>query len=141
LYFFPGEGFDENPKSPAYAAWVANLKRGPRGILIYHPNGADPMNPKQLGLEFLTDVLGGLIAAWLLARVVGSYAFRAFAVGAVGVFGWVMISASYWIWYGFPADFSLAQLADAFLSALAMGLVIAKLVKSPALSRGASPAA
>ncbi|MFN8178290.1 MAG: hypothetical protein U0167_10185 [bacterium] len=141
LYFFPGEGFDENPKSPAYAAWVAKLRSGPRGLLIFHPKGAEPMMPSQLLLEFLADVGGALIAAWLLARVVGSYAFRTTVVAALGIFAWLSISASYWIWYGFPGDYSLAQLADSFLGWLVVGLVIARMVSPPALPPATPPTA
>lgn len=129
FYFFPGEGYNEDMKGPGYAAWVAKLRNGPRGVLVYHPEGSDPMPPQLLLLEFLGNLGGSLIAAWLLLQLPGSYSNRVLAITLLGVFSWLGITASYWIWYGFPADFSLAQLVDGTLQWLIVGLVLAKMVK------------
>src|SRR5262245_30413863 len=134
FYFFPGEGHDQDMKGPAYAAWVAKLHAGPRGILVYHPEGAEPMSPHLLLFEFLTNVAGSVIAAWLLLLIPGTYGTRVLATTSMGVFSWVGITASYWIWYGFPADFSLSQLVDGTLQWLIVGLVLAKMVRPRAVT-------
>jgi hypothetical protein len=128
FYIFPGEGHDASPKSPEHAAWEERYRKGPRGVLVYQPQGSAGMSPLQLLYELLSNIAGSLVAAWLLLRVTGSYGGRVLAMTSLGVFAWLATSASYWIWYGFPADFSLAQLLDGVVQWFLVGLLAAKIV-------------
>src|SRR2546427_4577685 len=47
LYFFPGCEMTGRTKEQE-AVWTAKCKAGPVGLLLYDPNGREPMEPKQL---------------------------------------------------------------------------------------------
>jgi len=59
--------------------------------------------------EFAKELAQSLLAAFLLSlTLLTGYFARAgfvFLIGAVAVLG---TDASYWIWYGFPTDYTLA---------------------------------
>ncbi len=57
---------------------------------------------------------------------------RVLVVGLLGLLAWLSISASHWIWYGFPTAFVGAELIDQVVGWLVTGLVIAKIVPRPA---------
>jgi hypothetical protein len=90
------------------------------------------MSPRQLLTELGADIVLMLLAAFLLAQAagaLGSFLGRAFFVAALSLFGWLDIHISYWNWYGFPTDYTLATLVDALVGYLLAGLVLAWLVK------------
>lgn len=84
------------------------------------------MEPRQLIWELVTDILGAMVAAIVLSYTVAPYLRRVVLVGALGLFGWLSISISYWIWYGFPASYILAEGIDQVVGWLLGGLVIAR---------------
>lgn len=129
LYFFPGMDMSKSMTTEEQNAWNAKYKAGPVGLLLYHPSGGDAMSPKQLGAEFLTTLICGLIAAFILASTVGSLSARAMLVGFIGLFAWVAISVSQWNWYGFPFKFILVDGLDQVIGWIAAGFVMAKIVK------------
>ncbi len=131
FYIFPLMGDPSKATEEEQAQWAEKYRTGPAGILVYRPLGGEFSFPRLLVVELLTNVLAALIAALLLARIVGSYLQRVLMVAALGVFAWLSISISYWNWYGFPTSFILAEGLDQFLGWLVAGLVIAKIVPSP----------
>lgn len=132
LYFYPGMDMTKSPTAEQQAAWEAKYKAGPTGLLLYLPTGSEPMGPKQLLIEFLTTVLCGLIAAYVLASAVGSLLHRAALVCLMGLFTWLAISLSQWNWYKFPFDFILLDGLDQVIGWLLAGLLIAKMIKPAA---------
>ena len=58
FYFYPGMDMAHDVSAEEQAAWAERYKAGPRGILIYHPTGAEPMGPGML----LTVLLSGALA-------------------------------------------------------------------------------
>ncbi len=71
FYFFPG--LDRSPnltkeqKAAVEKAWGEKYLAGPRGILVYHPDGEAPMSPRQLLLQLAAEIVAALVAAFLLA--------------------------------------------------------------------------
>jgi len=126
LYFFPGMNPSDTSKE-AQEAFAAKYRTGPAGLLVYRPIGGDVLSPRQLVTELLTNILGALLAAWVVARTRGTYLQRAVLVGSLGLFAWISISLSYWNWYGFPTAFICAEGIDQVVGWLLGGLVIAKL--------------
>ncbi len=112
-------------------AWTARYRAGPAGLLLYQPSGGEPMTPRQLIIEFLSTVLCGLIAAFILASTVGSTGCRALMVASVGLFAWLAISVSQWDWYAFPAAFIALDAIDQVIGWLLAGLVMARMIKPP----------
>lgn len=131
LYFYPG--FDmKNATDEERAAWEEKIKTGPSGLLLYRPSGGEAMSPRQLGSEVLSNVFAAWIAAIVVAMISAPFGRRVLIVGLLGLFAWLSISASHWIWYGFPTAFVGAELVDQVVGWLLAGLVIAKIVPRPA---------
>lgn len=141
FYFFPfyeeSPGMTKEQKEAVQKQWGEKIKAGPNGILIYHPQGQEPLSPKQLGTEFLSNVAAALVAAFVLSKAAGSTSSlpaRALLVGLLGLFASLDINISYWNWYGFPGSYTLAATLDAFIGWGLAGLAMAGIVKTPATS-------
>ncbi len=109
--------------------WLEKVKQGPVGVLIVRPSGGEAMSPRQLGTELATNVVSALLAAILLTSVRSGYWGRVLFVTLLGVFGFLTISVPYWNWYGFPADFTVAESIDQVVGWFLAGLVLAAIVR------------
>ena len=134
VYFFPAMPMDRELTADEKAAWEAKYVRGPTGIVVYQPRGAEPMAPWNLLIELLTDVVSALLAAVLLSLTVVRYWTRVLFLVLMGVFSWVVVSIPYWNWYRFPGDFTLAAGLNQLLAWFVAGLVVAAIVKPKAAS-------
>jgi hypothetical protein len=130
MYMFPG--WDMSKAEPEEEAWYEKHRNGPAGILIYKPKGGEAMPPSMLINEFITNFLAVLIMAFVAASLTGSYGRRVLLLTLFGFFAWFSISASYWIWYGFPAAAVIAEGIDIIVGALVASLVVAIMVPAPA---------
>jgi hypothetical protein len=124
LYFFPWV----DPKDPQMMQKMnAALKTNPSGLLLYHPPGhgmSDMAGP--MIAEFIKEIVQALIAAFLVSlAMLPSYWGRVGFVTLIGVVAAITTNVSYWIWYGFPADYSLAAVFIEFVDYAAAGLAIA----------------
>ena len=127
LYFFP---WTDMKSSDAMAQVEEKLKVNPSGLLVYHPPGAGGMTAQMLIIEFVKEVIVSLIAAFLLAQTaLAAYAARVGFVALTGVAAGLTTNVSYWNWYGFPADYTIAYAAIEIIGYLAAGLAIAALLK------------
>lgn len=129
LYLFPGFDMSRKQSKAEKEAWAAKYRRGPVGLLVYHPQGQQPLAPGQLLTQLITDVIAGTIAAFLLTQVVASFGLRVLLVALLGLFSWVEVSLPYWNWYGFPAAFTAAEGIDQVVGWSLAGLVLAAIVK------------
>lgn len=137
LYFFPGMGGPRARQDPAAVQeWERKYMAGPSGLLVYHPRNDKPaMSPVRLLRQFGFGVLAGLVAAFLFSRALGSLRSLPARVGFVALLGVLptcMVGLPYWNWYGFPARYMLASLADQVIGFAVMGLVLAAIVRAPA---------
>jgi hypothetical protein len=131
VYLFPGS----DPSGEATAEFMQKWERGPSGFLVCHPEGLPGMSVRLLGIELLTNIAAALIAAFLISRSLGSltsFFSRFFFVFVIGFVPFFSVDASYWNWYGFPAAYSLASLADQVIGFGLAGLVMAKMMKPAA---------
>jgi len=133
FYFFPGLGMPHNTADEAATkAWEEKYRRGPVGVLVYQPQGAEVMSPGQLLTELASNILAMLIAAYLLVQAAGnlaSFGARVMFVGLLGLLASAAILISYWNWYGFPTDFMLAGALDEVLGFSLAGTVLAAIIK------------
>jgi hypothetical protein len=126
LYFYP---WVDPRKSDAMAEVTAKLKTNPSGLLIYRPPGGGGMTASMLIVEFAKEFAVSLIAAFLLARsTLAAYAARAGSVALIGLAATLTTNVSYWNWYQFPTDYTLASMATEFVGYLAAGLAIAAIL-------------
>ena len=136
FYFFPwreeSPGATKQQQEATMKQWQEKYMAGPTGILIYKVHGEQAMSPRLLLTELGADIALMLVAAFLLAQAagaLGTFLGRALFVAALSLVGWLDIHVSYWNWYGFPTDYTLATLADAFIGYWLAGIVLAWLVK------------
>jgi hypothetical protein len=136
FYFFPGmgqtSGMSKEQSEAAQKEWFEKIRTGPNGILVYQPQGAEALSPKQLIIELCTNIAAGLLAALLLAFAVPSlpgYGGRVLFVTALGVLAVIMVNVPYWNWYGFPTNFTLCELADQVIGSALAGAVMAAIIK------------
>lgn len=107
-------------------AWTEKEKTSPFVFAVVAPPdpNAGGMG-RQLGLQFLSNLLAALIVAWLLAATAWTLATRAIAASAFGIFGWLVVAVPQWNWYRFPMDFTTGILLDLAIGWLLAGFAIA----------------
>ena len=122
LYLFPMPSGGSAPSSSAATA--------PGGFLVFNPKSATSMAPKNLIVEFLTELAEGLIAAWLLAQTaILGFAARVGFVTAVGLVAAITTNIPYLNWYSFPLDYTLAYSVIELAGYFVAGLVLAAILK------------
>jgi len=120
-----------DPKDPQMMQKTAELmKTEGAGIFVYappHAPGGDPTNmAPMLVVEFLKQFVQALIAATLVSMMVGaSFTTRAGAVTLIAVSAGIATNISYWNWYRFPLDYTLAQVLMEVIGGVVAGLAIA----------------
>jgi hypothetical protein len=125
LYIFPGIDMSRNPTEEETKAWTEKYVQGPTGLLVYSPGGEQPMMPRQLSSELLTNILAGCIAAWVVSLTAAPFGRRVLLVTLLGVFAWLSITVSYGIWYRFPHAYVLGEAFDQIGGWLLGGFAIA----------------
>lgn len=136
LYFFPGFGLGHHPKpdemKAGMAAYGEKLKTSPWGIVVYHPPGSGTTDmTRDLVGEFVIELIAVSIAAWLLLSAgISGFANRVAFFGAIGAISAIATNASYWNWYGFPLDYTLAygfmQIVGFLLAGVGVALIAKK---------------
>jgi hypothetical protein len=123
LYYFP--------QADGSGKLRPEQENGPWGIVVFHPNGASTMMSRQLVNECILNIVQALMAAFLLSLAPGltGYLSRAGFVVLAGLIAGMGMSVEYWNWYGFPANYTAATIADKFIGFAIVGLVAAAFVK------------
>jgi hypothetical protein len=102
------------------------LAASPSGLLIYRPPGGRAMEPRQLLAEFVLELFECLAATALLSMtVLSGFVRRVGFFAGLGVLAAVVTNGSYWIWYGFPAAYSLTAMLVEFVKFVAAGAAVA----------------
>jgi hypothetical protein len=121
LYLFPMNMAEEQ----------ASAATGPGGMLIYNPHAAMGMEPKNLIIEFVTELAEALLAAWLLSMTaIAGYGMRVAFVTGIGVVGAIATNVPYWNWYTFPLDYTLAAMFVTIVAFFVAGLAMAWWLKA-----------
>ncbi len=103
-----------------------SVAAAPGGFLVYNPKSPMSMQPSNLVLEFVTELVEAILAAWLLAQTaLTGFVQRAGFVTVVGVVGAIVTNVPYWNWYTFPLTYTLAQIFVTVVAFLVAGLAIA----------------
>ena len=127
LYFLPGLHRSQYNDEAARKGWAEKARRG-FAIVIYQLSGEE-MTSGQLATEFVSNLFVALLAALLLSHIGGSFLSRTLAVGMMGLIGGMDVYVSYWNWFKFPTDYTLAVMFDQLIGFLLMGAVLAWIVK------------
>jgi hypothetical protein len=114
----------------------ARFRRGPTGMILFHPSGGAPVSGSKLALQFTSELLASVLLAYLLSWLAAPPLVRALAPAAMGAFACLSVSALYWNWYGFPTPFFLAQCADKVIGWALAGSALTWLTRAtPTASR------
>jgi hypothetical protein len=120
LYFFPAIAGSD---SKAMKDQQAKMQLGPSGLLAYRPPGAAGVSLRQLLTEFALEVVESLLAAFAISVAAG-VARRLGVVVAIGLVAALSTNFSYWNWYGFSWDYTLANVVTELLKYVFAGLAI-----------------
>lgn len=133
FYFFPGTGIPNPTHSQRMAAMqekAASHYSGPGGILIFHPTQSLDLNPAKLLTEVGTNIVQVLLAVFLLGQTsLTSFAARWRFVTAAGVLAAISTNVSYWTFYGFPGNYTVAYICTVAMGFVFAGLVVAAMVR------------
>jgi hypothetical protein len=116
--------------APDYMHQKTSAARGPFALIAFNPSSPTGLSPAQLGLEFLSELVEAIIAAWLLSQAaIAAYGARVGFVTGIGVVAAILAEAPYWTWYSFPLDYSLANAVLQIVGFFVAGLVMAWYLK------------
>ncbi len=117
MYMFPNM-----PPGNDQAAYQQKIENGPSGMLIYFPK-RDFSFGKSLGIEFGTELVQALIAAYLLSlTAISGLGGRLGFYAVVGLLAAFATNVSYWNWYGFANTYTAAYMFTGWVSYLCAGL-------------------
>jgi len=105
---------------------------GPIFSIYYQKEGAVPMNAGVLGIGFVIDLLGAMLAACLLSSIGPcgrNYWCRFGFVAGLGIFVALVGHLSYWNWMHFPLGYTMAFVIDVTVGWSLAGLAIAAIVR------------
>jgi hypothetical protein len=145
LYLLPGLDLPENAtraqQSAAMEARMHKVETGPSGLLAYHA-ALNFSFGKALGVELGTNILQVLLAVILLSQTsLVSFIARWRFITIAGVLAAISTNISYWNWYGFPGNYTLAYVCTVAMGFVFAGLVAAAIVKPGAASTTTAKAA
>lgn len=103
--------------------------RGPRLLTVYTPDASYEMSPMQLGGEFGIELAQSIILAFLLAGIAAGVGGRIAYAVAAGIMVGIATNGSYHIWFGFPHDYTAAQILIQVVEYLVAGIVIALVLR------------
>lgn len=128
LYALPGMDRTKSQSQEAMQAHMEKVAKGPFGFMVVHPAGRDISLGKRLPIEFGTNVVCALLAAILVTQLRPGFIVRVACVTLVGLLAGLMTAVPFWNWYGFPTDFTLAQIvlhtAGWFLAGIALAAIV-----------------
>ena len=88
------------------------------------------MTPATLGLELASEIVQALLLAVVMSVLtITAFWKRVGIAGGIGVAAAMTTSASYWIWYRFPADYTFGYMFVDAVRYLVAGIVIAWILK------------
>ena len=145
LYHVPGFGLPANATQAQKMAKLKDLvpamKAGPVGIMIIHPEGTEPIAPRQLVTELVTNIVQVLLAVILLGYTsISSFVGRWQFVTIAGILAAISTNISYWNWYGYPGSYTLAYIFTVAMGFVFAGLVTAAMLKPATIQSRASAA-
>lgn len=130
VYAFPAMPTIQDPT--IMDEWEQKYKDGPVGMIIYDPEGTEPMKPDQMIIGFILGCISAFIVAWFLSRstaAMASYFARVAYCGMFGIFIALVSHLTNWNWMGYPIDYTISWIADSIIGWILAGTVLAAIIK------------
>ncbi len=107
LYFFP---FMQGAPSDAKAmeAQKAALQTNPSGLIAYQAPGTGGLGVRRMVTEVVLELIEATLAAAILAGFAG-FGRRLGVAVLIGLIAGMATNFSYWNWYGFDLDYTMAN--------------------------------
>lgn len=128
IYILPSLDPAKMSDEVALKAWGQKSAVNPYAFVVVNasdPNVASNGMGRQLGTQFVSNFIGALLAAWLLAATAWSFAGRVIGAAVIGLFGWLANIVPHWTWYRFPPDYMIGTGIDQVVGWLLAGVAIA----------------
>jgi hypothetical protein len=136
VYILPGmstEGMAPEQKKKAQADTMEKMQKGPIMFAAVRRNGFGSY-ARTLIIQFLSLLAAAFLLTWMLLQTSGlSYARSVAFLAVAGLTASVIVDLPNWNWWGFSGTFTAVNLADATITWLIAGLVIAKVARPRAL--------
>jgi hypothetical protein len=124
-YLAPGKMGDP----AATQAWTEKAQQNPSLFVVVGPLNTMATNmAPALIKQFVTNLLGALLVAVVLAATAWSFGMRVLVALAFGIFGWLLDIVPLWTWYQFPPDYIIGNLLDQGIGWLLAGIAMAWLL-------------
>ena len=107
-----GQGHEQVTIARRDGSHIDKITKGPYGFMVVYPNGRDPSHGQAATDRARNERRCALLAAILVSLLRPSFVVRVASVTLVGILASIMTLVPYWNWYGFPTDFTLAQIAE-----------------------------
>jgi hypothetical protein len=120
LYVFP---------SPTGDQARTGAKTTSMGVLAYTPHATGAVTPRQLGVEFGLELVESLLLALIAALVASDFGTRVRLAALIGLIAGIATNFSYWNWYGFGLDYTLANAFIELMKFVVAGLAIAAILR------------
>lgn len=120
LYFFP---YLQGSGSKAMADQRAKMQLGPTGLLAYQAPGSEGLTPRRLVVELLLEIGESILLALAITATADIGRRLGLAV-AIGVIAAASTNFSYWNWYGFSWDYTLANAFTELMKYVFAGVAI-----------------
>lgn len=130
MYYLPGMDMSIADMTEQWDDAVKRAQAGPVAFMVVQRDGAPATMTKQLLFELVSNILAAFIVVLVIAHVSASYFSRVLLVTMLGLFAWLTVDASQWIWYAFPSEYLIAQGIDHIVGWFLAGILIAGIVKS-----------
>jgi hypothetical protein len=133
VYVLPGlqqtGGMSSEQKKAAMATLVEKMQKGPVMFGAVRREGFGSYT-RGLITQLLSLMAAAFLLTWLALQTSGlSYGKRVIFLGVVGLAAGVITELPYWNWWGFSGLYAAIMIADAMITWLIAGLVIAKVAK------------
>ena len=128
IYFLPyidSAGMKDAAKTAAFAAKSA---ANPYAYVVWQPQptGKSPMDMgPQLTKQAITDLLLGVLLAWVLSLVAGGLGQRTGVAAVTGILVSLASHVPYWNWYRYPSDWLTGQAVEVVVGFTLAGAVAA----------------
>lgn len=126
MYLLPYLAPEKMNDAAAVRGWTERAQKNPSLFVVVSPANTIVTNMlPELSRQFVIDLLGALLVAFVLAGTAWGFGMRVLGAAIFGVFGWLLDIVPMWNWYKFPADYVVGNLLDQGIGWLLAGIAIA----------------
>jgi hypothetical protein len=127
LYCFPHPGDDK-------AAWMDRVRKGPVGMIIFHPDGQEPMMTSALVTGFLVDLVLAALLMWILwASRLTKMVHQIHLTAAVGLVAGLAVCVPNMLFMNYPGGYTAVCVLDLLIAFALTGAAMGRFV--PVASR------